>query len=294
MKWKYNMLTRNKLKLFFMQGFAPVLTNIGDLFVGIKNQALATWSAVTAAVKDPLNAIETYNTTFDETLAALEDGESKADVFAESIASTETNIINLEREMDTLNSTVIDTESEVSGTTIALEDLGKEVVEENVELEEIHFPLIMGDMTADVMGGIVVTGQKFGPSPVTYLRSGECITESGILSEESVHIIDKQDRISLTDFPEPGFKPFCQNFAEGPDHTFVVGIVPEVQIVSAPDEVHKADIESTSALAAVQRLKGNLQFVKSGDQEWIDIELKRLSIQAPRYLVGKGAHRRLQ
>jgi hypothetical protein len=120
----------NKLKLFFMQGFAPVLTNIRDLFVGIKNQALATWSAVTAAVKDPLNAIETYNTTFDETLAALEDGESKADVFAESIASTETNIINLEREMDTLNSTVIDTESEVSGTTIALEDLGKEVVEE--------------------------------------------------------------------------------------------------------------------------------------------------------------------
>ena len=120
----------NKLKLFFMQGFAPVLTNIRDLFVGIKNQALATWSAVTAAVKDPLNAIETYNTTFDETLAALEDGESKADVFAESIASTETNIINLEREMDTLNSTVIDTESEVSGTTIALEDLGKEVTDE--------------------------------------------------------------------------------------------------------------------------------------------------------------------
>ncbi len=120
----------NKLKLFFMQAFAPVLTKIRDLFVGIKNQALATWSAVTAAVKDPLNAIETYNTTFDETLRALEDGESKADVFAGSIASTETNIINLEREMDALNSTVINTESEVGGTTIALEDLGKEVVEE--------------------------------------------------------------------------------------------------------------------------------------------------------------------
>jgi hypothetical protein len=120
----------NKLKLFFMRAFAPVLTNIRDLFTGIKNQALATWSAVTAAVKDPLNAIETYNSTFEETLAALKEGETKSDVFAESIANTESNIINLEREMDSLNATVLTTESEVGTTTIALEDLGREVTEE--------------------------------------------------------------------------------------------------------------------------------------------------------------------
>ena len=120
----------NKLKLFFMNAFAPVLTSIRDLFTGIKNQALATWSAVTAAVKDPLNAIETYNTTFDETLKALEDGESKANVFAGSIASTETNITNLERELAALNATVITSETEIDTTTIALEDLGKELIEE--------------------------------------------------------------------------------------------------------------------------------------------------------------------
>ncbi len=120
----------NKLKLFFMNAFAPVLTSIRDLFTGIKNQALATWSAVTAAVKDPLNAIETYNTTFDETLTALEDGESKANVFAGSIASTETNITNLERELAALNATVITAETEIDTTSIALEDLGKELVEE--------------------------------------------------------------------------------------------------------------------------------------------------------------------
>ncbi len=120
----------NRLKLFFMQAFAPALTTIRDLFTGIKNQALATWSAVTAAVKDPLNAIETYNTTFDETLTALEDGESKANVFAGSIASTETNITNLERELAALNATVITAETEIDTTSIALEDLGKELVEE--------------------------------------------------------------------------------------------------------------------------------------------------------------------
>ena len=120
----------NKLKLFFMRAFAPVLTNIRDLFTGIKNQALATWSAVTAAVKDPLNAIETYNSTFDETLRALETGEGTANVFADAIASTESNITSLEKELETLNSTVITAETEIDTTTIALEDLGKELIDE--------------------------------------------------------------------------------------------------------------------------------------------------------------------
>jgi TP901 family phage tail tape measure protein len=146
----------NKLKLWFMKSFASAINSVADGFTKMKNDAIAGFRALTAAVKDPLNAIETYNSTFEQTLKDLDSGKSKTDVFAGAIADTETNISNLEREMEALNTTVIKSDTEIGNTTSEIEALGKEledttnpaITDMGSELEDNTTPAIV-DLAAE-------------------------------------------------------------------------------------------------------------------------------------------------
>jgi hypothetical protein len=95
----------NQLKLFLMQAFAPALTAISDLFTDVQDNAVATWTAIKAAAADPLDAISTFNSTFDDTIEALRAGRAENQVFAGAVAETESNILALRREMVDLKTT---------------------------------------------------------------------------------------------------------------------------------------------------------------------------------------------
>lgn len=112
----------NELKLFLIEGFAPALTAIAGLFTDVKNRAIATWSAIAAAAQDPLNAIDTFNSTFDKTLKRLQDGERESNTFAGSVATTRGRIEELESELSALNTTTIDTDDAIVDTTRSLSD----------------------------------------------------------------------------------------------------------------------------------------------------------------------------
>ena len=96
----------NKLKLYLMGAFAPALDAISGLFRDVQNQAVATWTAVAAAARDPLNAIDAFNETFDETLESLRQGEQETSAFSASVSATESRIAALESELETLNTEV--------------------------------------------------------------------------------------------------------------------------------------------------------------------------------------------
>lgn len=119
----------NKLKIFLMQAFAPALTAISDLFAGVQNQAIATWTAVAAAAQDPLNAITAFNETFDETLESLQQGSESSSAFSASISATESRIVELEAELEALN-----TEADVTDT--AFVDASRSLSDFKVEVDE--------------------------------------------------------------------------------------------------------------------------------------------------------------
>jgi hypothetical protein len=96
------------LKLFLMETFSPVLTDISRLFTSARNTAVATWEAIAAAAKNPLNAIDTFNSTFDKTLTRLEAGQAETAVFSGAISETRASIQQMEMRMTEMNATTAD------------------------------------------------------------------------------------------------------------------------------------------------------------------------------------------
>jgi len=93
------------LKLFLMETFSPVLTDISRLFTSARNTAVATWEAIAAAAKNPLNAIDTFNSTFDKTITRLEAGQTETTVFSGAISETRASIQQMEMRMTEMNAT---------------------------------------------------------------------------------------------------------------------------------------------------------------------------------------------
>lgn len=135
----------NKLMLFLMNAFAPVLSSITDLFKDIQRQAIATWTAVKAATMDPLNAIETFNSTFDETLDALEQGDQSAGVFANQIGNTRNRIEELYGELETLNAETeladdnfVEAERSLSDFQVQIDETAVAAAAAEVEMEAMR------------------------------------------------------------------------------------------------------------------------------------------------------------
>jgi hypothetical protein len=119
----------NKLKLFFLQSFAPALSAISGLFDDIQNNAIATWSAIAAAAKDPLNAIDTFNSTFDDTLEKLRSGKTESNVFGTAISDTESRIVELDRELSAMNTEVGALDDNLGDATPSLSDFAIQIDE---------------------------------------------------------------------------------------------------------------------------------------------------------------------
>jgi len=134
----YIQIAWNKLKLFLMDAFAPVLTTISELFTDVKNRAIATWTAIAAAARDPLNAIDTFNETFETSLRRLRDGETGSNVFARSIHETKGRIVQLEGELGTMNTRVVEVDDAIVDTTFSLSDFKTETQDTTAAADEMN------------------------------------------------------------------------------------------------------------------------------------------------------------
>jgi len=139
----------NQLKLFLMEAFAPALSAISDLFTDVQHKAVATWTAIAAAAKNPLSAIETFNTTFDKTLVSLKAGEKGSNVFSTSIDATKKSIITLEEKLATTNKTIVVAENVIEDATFSLSDFKIEVEETTSSQEDMNkaAKLVLGTLS---------------------------------------------------------------------------------------------------------------------------------------------------
>jgi hypothetical protein len=119
----------NKLKIYLLESFAPALDTISGLFTGVQDNAVATWTAIAAAAKDPLSAIETFNTTFDTTLQRLKDGREGSGSFGDSVVATKDRIGVLEGKLAAMNTTVADVDETVGDADFSLSQFKTEVDE---------------------------------------------------------------------------------------------------------------------------------------------------------------------
>jgi hypothetical protein len=119
----------NKLKLFLLDSFAPALDTISGLFADVQDNAVATWTAIAAAAKDPLNAIDTFNATFDTTLQRLKDGREGSNTFADSVQATKERIAALEGKLVAMNTTVEAVDESVGDADFSLSQFKTEVNE---------------------------------------------------------------------------------------------------------------------------------------------------------------------
>ena len=117
------------VKIFLMESFATALNSIMNLFSEVQDRAIATMSAVAAAARDPLNAFETFNQVFDETLAGLRSGRDSADVFGGSIAASKARVIELEGSLETMNTQVATTDEVVGQAVPSLSDFAIQIDE---------------------------------------------------------------------------------------------------------------------------------------------------------------------
>lgn len=145
----------NKLLLFLMGVFAPALTSITDLFKGVQRQAIATWTAVKAATMAPLDALDVFNDTFNDTLEALEDGDRSAGVFGDQMRTTETRIVALEGELETLNTEVETADDNFVETERSLSDFKVQIDETEVAAAAAAATMIdLQEATKDVLDTI--------------------------------------------------------------------------------------------------------------------------------------------
>ena len=114
----------NKLKLWFIKSFGGMLNTLMDTFDDLKNKAQATAYATKMAALDPLNAYETFNSTFDRTIGYLQAGKTESDIFADSAEATRSKIVELESALaDTFTELDTGTTEKLPDAITALEDL---------------------------------------------------------------------------------------------------------------------------------------------------------------------------
>jgi hypothetical protein len=90
------------------------------MFTGMQNTAVATMAAVAAAVKNPTDAFDTFNETFDSTLASLETGQSRTNIYSDSIEPARIRVDELNEQLAGMNTEVATSDTNLVRT---LDDL---------------------------------------------------------------------------------------------------------------------------------------------------------------------------
>jgi hypothetical protein len=135
-----------KLKLFLMDTFSPILTDISGMFTSARNTAVATMEAISAAAKNPTSAIETFNTTFDNTLTRLVAGQTETAVFSGAISQTRASIVQMEQRLTEMNTTTADSVAVLTDAATAT-DTATLAVEEMTVAEDDLTLAIMAKIT---------------------------------------------------------------------------------------------------------------------------------------------------
>ena len=118
----------NKLNIFLLEVVGGALSKLSGMFTYMQNVAVATMTAVAAAVKNPTDAFNTFNETFDTTLAGLESGKTKTNIYADSIEASKNRVDELNEQLAGMN-------TEVATAETGFENAGKSLSDYKIEVD---------------------------------------------------------------------------------------------------------------------------------------------------------------
>lgn len=127
----------NKLNIFLLEAVGGALSKLSGMFTYMQNVAVATMTAVAAAVKNPTDAFNTFNETFDKTLAGLESGKTKTNIYADSIEDSKNRVDELNEQLAGMNTEVATAETGFENAGRSLSDYAIEVDKNAVAANEL-------------------------------------------------------------------------------------------------------------------------------------------------------------
>ena len=127
----------NKLNIFLLEAVGGALSKLSGMFTYMQNVAVATMTAVAAAVKNPTNAFETFNKTFDETLSGLEEGKTTTNIYADSIEASRNRVDELNEQLATMNTEVATADTNYQDADRSLSDYAIAIDESAVAANEL-------------------------------------------------------------------------------------------------------------------------------------------------------------
>ena len=126
-----------KLKIFLLEGIGGALGKLSRMFTSMQNIAVATMTAVAAAVKNPTNAFDTFNETFDTTLESLETGRTSTSKFSTTIQSSKDRVRELNDKLAGMNTEVISADNNYQDAERSLSDYAIEIDESAVAANDL-------------------------------------------------------------------------------------------------------------------------------------------------------------
>ena len=127
----------NKLNIFLLEGVGGALSKLSGMFTYMQNVAVATMTAVAAAVKNPTNAFETFNKTFDETLAGLEEGNTTTNIYSDAIEASRDRVDELNEKLAGMNTEVATADTNYQDAERSLSDYAIQIDESAVAANEL-------------------------------------------------------------------------------------------------------------------------------------------------------------
>lgn len=127
----------NKLNIFLLEAVGGALSKLSGMFTYMQNVAVATMTAVAAAVKNPTNAFETFNKTFDETLAGLEEGNTTTNIYSDAIEASRDRVDELNEQLAGMNTEVATADTNYQDAERSLSDYAIQIDESAVAANEL-------------------------------------------------------------------------------------------------------------------------------------------------------------
>jgi len=127
----------NKLNIFLLESVGGALSKLSGMFTYMQNVAVATMTAVAAAVKNPTDAFNTFNSTFDETLAGLKEGKTTTNIYADSIEASKNRVDELNDQLATMNTEVATADTNYQDADRSLSDYAIAIDETAVAANEL-------------------------------------------------------------------------------------------------------------------------------------------------------------
>ena len=126
-----------KLNIFLLAAVGGALNSIMDMFTGVQNRAVATMAAVAAAVKNPTDAFDTFNETYSTTLEGLQTGNTRTNIYSDSIARSRDRVDELNGKLAGMNTEVATADTNYQDAERSLSDYAIQIDESAVAANEL-------------------------------------------------------------------------------------------------------------------------------------------------------------